>query len=133
MQHQDETYFPNALTFDPTRWLDPIEARRIDKAFVAFGKGSRGCVGLKYVLLLLPAHFPLLSRKPDLTRELLRNSLAYCELYVSLGTLFRRYDNLLSNHLTAEDWEYDDYFSGYSRPGATKFHVSAGGKGVKEG
>jgi cytochrome P450 len=48
MLHQDELYFPNALTFDPTRWLDPLEARRIDKAFVAFGKGSRGCVGLKY-------------------------------------------------------------------------------------
>ncbi|KAH7395782.1 cytochrome P450 monooxygenase-like protein [Cadophora sp. MPI-SDFR-AT-0126] len=98
MQHQDETYYPNALKFDPTRWLDPAEARRIDKAFVSFGKGSRGCVGI---------------------------NLAYCELYVSLGTLFRRYDNLLSNHLTAEDWEYDDYFSGYSRPGAAKFHVTA--------
>ncbi|KAG4433709.1 hypothetical protein IFR05_010818 [Cadophora sp. M221] len=104
MQHQDEKYFPNALTFDPTRWLDPLEARRIDKAFVAFGKGSRGCVGL---------------------------NLAYCELYVSLGTLFRRYENLLSNHLTAEDWEYDDYFSGYSRPGAAKFHVTTGGGGDK--
>ena len=57
MLHQDEIYFPNALKFDPTRWLDPLEARRIDKAFVAFGKGTRGCVGLKCVerpLLSLP-------------------------------------------------------------------------------
>ncbi|CZS93103.1 uncharacterized protein RCO7_07846 [Rhynchosporium graminicola] len=99
MQHQDELYFLNALKFDPTRWLDPVEARRIDKAFVPFGKGSRGCIGI---------------------------NLAYCELYVSLGTMFRRYENLLSNHLTEEDWEYDDYFSGYPRPGATKFHVTAG-------
>ncbi|KAL2074104.1 hypothetical protein VTL71DRAFT_7882 [Oculimacula yallundae] len=102
MQHQDEHYFPNALEFSPDRWLDPIEARRIDKAFVSFGKGSRGCVGL---------------------------NLAYCELYVSLGTLFRRYDKLLSNTLSKEDWEYDDYFSGYPRPGSTKFHVTARGEG----
>jgi cytochrome P450 len=50
--HQDENYFPNARKFDPTRWLDPKEARRIEKAFVPFSKGTRACVGIKYVSFL---------------------------------------------------------------------------------
>lgn len=45
--HQNEAYFPNASKFDPERWLDLNEARRLDKAFVPFGKGTRGCVGIK--------------------------------------------------------------------------------------
>lgn len=47
--HRDEAYFPNPDKFDPTRWLDPKEARRIDKALISFCKGTRGCVGIKYV------------------------------------------------------------------------------------
>jgi len=47
--HNNETYFPNPTIFDPSRWLDPTEARRLDKAFIPFGKGSRGCVGMKCV------------------------------------------------------------------------------------
>jgi cytochrome P450 len=46
--HQDEDYFPNPTKFDPDRWSDPEEARRMDKAFVPFGKGTRGCVGMPY-------------------------------------------------------------------------------------
>jgi cytochrome P450 len=44
---QDETYCPDPLKFDPTRWMDPKEARRIDKAFVPFCKGTTGCAGIK--------------------------------------------------------------------------------------
>jgi cytochrome P450 len=95
--HQDPEYFPDPLKFDPDRWLDPKEARRIDKAFVPFGKGTRGCVGMP---------------------------LAYCELYVSLGTLFRRFGNMKPNVLTPEDLVYDDHFSGYHPREATKFHVT---------
>jgi cytochrome P450 len=54
-------------------------------------------------------------------------SLAYCELYVSLRTLFRRFDNLVSNQLTEEDWAYNDYFSGYPTVESTKFCVTARG------
>jgi len=53
-------------------------------------------------------------------------SLAYCELYVVLGTLFRRFDNMKPNHLTAEDRVYDDYISACNPHEATKFHVSKG-------
>ncbi len=54
------------------------------------------------------------------------DSLAYCELYVSLGTLFRTFDNLVSNVLTEEDWAYNDYFSWYyPTVQSTKFCVTA--------
>jgi hypothetical protein len=54
--------------------------------------------------------------------------LAYCELYVTLGTLFRRFDQLEGNHLTADDLIYDDYFSSYHPLTATVFQVSGGVK-----
>ena len=52
--------------------------------------------------------------------------LAYCEIYVTLGTLFRRFENLKSNDLTEEDLVYNDYFSSYHSITATKFHVTPG-------
>jgi hypothetical protein len=57
----------------------------------------------------------------DLT---LFNSLAYCELYVTLGSVFRRFENLKANDLTEEDRAYNDYFSGQHPLDATKFHVN---------
>ena len=52
-------------------------------------------------------------------------SLAYCELYVTVGTLFRRFPKLKGNKLSAEDLVYDDYFSSYNPLSAKKFHVEA--------
>ncbi|RDW56886.1 hypothetical protein BP5796_12953 [Coleophoma crateriformis] len=96
MLHQDEGYFPKPQKFDPTRWSDPKDSRRMEKAFVPFGKGTRACAGM---------------------------NLAYCELYITLGTLFRHYDNLVPNHLTLEDLTYDDYFSAQIPLNAAKLHV----------
>jgi cytochrome P450 len=45
--HQREDYFPDSSKFEPERWLDPKEVRHMDKAFVPFSKGTRGCVGIK--------------------------------------------------------------------------------------
>lgn len=46
----DEEIFPEPRKFDPERWLDQrSEGRttsRLDKYIVAFGKGSRGCIGI---------------------------------------------------------------------------------------
>lgn len=138
MIHRNETYFPDPTRFDPTRWLDPKEVRRIDKAFVPFGKGSRGCAGIKYVqfLMLSPKHnlafshaFSFLPSQGEITvaNYLVHFSLAYCELYVTLGTLFRNYGEgkLKGNDLTEEDLTYNDYFSAQNAIDAKKFHVSA--------
>lgn len=50
-------------------------------------------------------------------------SLAYCELYVTIGTIVRRFAKLQGNELTAEDLIYEDYFSSYNPIAAKKFHV----------
>lgn len=42
-----------------------------------------------------------------------RYRLAYCELYVTLGRLFRRYDNLTTRKKQPEEMVYDDYFSAH--------------------
>lgn len=57
--------------------------------------------------------------------ELMLSSLAWCELYLTLGTLFRRFENLEGNHLTDEDLAYNDYFSAQIPINATKFQVNA--------
>lgn len=102
---QDEHYFPEPKTFDPGRWADPKEAQRFERAFIPFGKGSRACAGM---------------------------NLAYCELYVVIGTMFRRFPNLAGNRLTAEDLVYEDYFSAYNPLKARKFHVMLAPTSEKE-
>lgn len=45
--HHNEDYWPNSFKFDPDRWTTPESARRLDKAYVPFSKGSRMCIGIK--------------------------------------------------------------------------------------
>jgi cytochrome P450 len=45
VMHRNEDVFPDAMKFDPDRWLDPEHARFLDKHMVPFGKGTRQCVG----------------------------------------------------------------------------------------
>lgn len=59
--HQDESIFPNAGAFIPERW---IESPRLDRYLVSFSKGSRQCLGI---------------------------NLAYAEMYLCLGAIFRRF------------------------------------------
>lgn len=46
--HRDESVFPRALEFDPTRWMTSDEARlrEMNRSFMAFGAGVRMCLGL---------------------------------------------------------------------------------------
>lgn len=48
MQRNPEV-FPEPMKFDPSRWLDPIQYRKLDANIMAFGGGSRVCVGMPYV------------------------------------------------------------------------------------
>ncbi|KUJ12574.1 cytochrome P450 [Mollisia scopiformis] len=99
--HHNETYFPNATKFDPDRWADPANVKHMEKAYVPFGRGTRMCIGI---------------------------NLAYAELYVVLGNMFRRFDNMRPNELKPEDRVYNDYISARVPLTATRFHVSAGEK-----
>ena len=50
--------------------------------------------------------------------------LAYCELYVTIGTLLRRYPNLKTEKLEGRSLEYEDYFAPYRPIDAKLFSVS---------
>ncbi|KIW11714.1 hypothetical protein PV08_11016 [Exophiala spinifera] len=65
----DEKVFPEPRKFIPERWLDQVDegktTSRLDKYIVAFGKGSRNCIGMH---------------------------LAYAQLYMSVAAMVQRYD-----------------------------------------
>jgi cytochrome P450 len=46
MMHRNPNIFPDPDTFRPERWLDPANASKLEKSFVAFGRGSRQCIGM---------------------------------------------------------------------------------------
>jgi cytochrome P450 len=53
MMHRDPTVWPEPDKYSPERWLDPAEAKRLDKYLVNFSKGARQCIGMQYVLFVL--------------------------------------------------------------------------------
>ena len=51
--HHDEAVYPHSRSFTPERWLNSPKAENgssLDRYFVAFGKGARSCLGIKYVM-----------------------------------------------------------------------------------
>jgi cytochrome P450 len=51
--HNDERVFPNSRAFVPERWLGNPKTENgssLNRYFVAFGKGARSCLGIKYVI-----------------------------------------------------------------------------------
>lgn len=46
--HRHPDIFADPLTFNPDRWLGK-ESRELDNYLVAFSKGPRMCLGIKYV------------------------------------------------------------------------------------
>ncbi|KAL6402003.1 benzoate 4-monooxygenase cytochrome P450 [Ilyonectria robusta] len=100
MMHHDPVAFPDPEVFDPTRWTDPSAFHERERCLVAFSRGRRMCIG---------------------------HNLAWCEMYVTLGTLFRRFENLRPFEVTAEDMIYEDCFSAFNPPDKKKFKVIGGG------
>lgn len=45
LMHLDEGVYPSPKTFDPDRWTE--EAKRSDKAFAPFSRGTRICLGMQ--------------------------------------------------------------------------------------
>jgi cytochrome P450 len=63
--HRDDTIFPNPEQFDPHRWMDPNERKRMEPHFIPFTTGARGCIG---------------------------RNISYLEQIVIVATLFHRYE-----------------------------------------
>jgi len=99
LNHRDSTAFPSPDKFDPMRWLgdDPEAVRHREKLLTPFSRGSRACLG---------------------------QSLAMCEIYVAIGTLFHRFgDALAAYDVGPEDLVYEDYFIPFHPVTARKFRV----------
>ncbi|CZR67799.1 related to cytochrome P450 CYP3/CYP5/CYP6/CYP9 subfamilies [Phialocephala subalpina] len=98
MLNRNPQNFPEPEQFIPERWSDPEKSKRLEnKYFAPFGRGSRQCVGMH---------------------------LAYLELYIGIGSIFRNFDRLRVDNFGPEDLEFDDYFGPFFRPTQNKFHVA---------
>jgi cytochrome P450 len=85
----DPTIFPCPHEFKPERWLEEGAKERLEPYLLAFGKGTRMCLGL---------------------------NLAYAELYSILATMIRRFPKLELWETDASDIEaVADYFFGMWR------------------
>ncbi|RMD41165.1 hypothetical protein DV735_g3952, partial [Chaetothyriales sp. CBS 134920] len=81
LQHSDPTKFPEPERFNPDRWIEAPKG--LEKYIVSFSRGSRQCLGM---------------------------NLAAAELYMTIATVFRRFD-LELYQTTARDAEIaHDYF-----------------------
>ncbi|PPQ79817.1 hypothetical protein CVT25_002971 [Psilocybe cyanescens] len=79
--HRNPEIFPDPLRFEPERWLKDDSAE-LEKYLVAFSKGPRGCLGI---------------------------NLAWCELYLIIGTVFRKLD-LTPDNPSIENVSFREYF-----------------------
>ncbi|KAL8983026.1 MAG: hypothetical protein Q9205_002616 [Flavoplaca limonia] len=100
----DPAVFPDHMTYRPERWLNDPKApsgKQLSRYMVAFGRGTRSCVGMQ---------------------------LAYAELYIGISTLFRRFDfQLFETDRTAVDL-YMDTFVPRPMPGTKGVRVLVSGK-----
>lgn len=96
LMHRNPDAFPDPEKYDPERWLDPARAFYLDKFLVPFSKGRRICIG---------------------------QALAMCEVYMAIGLLFPRFDDLKATDVGLEDLVYEDYFGAFHPKNARKFKV----------
>ncbi|KAL4738853.1 benzoate 4-monooxygenase cytochrome P450 [Aspergillus similis] len=75
--HRDETAFPNPEEFLPERWLSE-KAKEVQKYFIPFSAGSRGCIG---------------------------RNITYLEQHVLIAALVRRFDFAFADPNWEMEWE----------------------------
>lgn len=52
VMHRNAELWPEPDRFDPERWVNPEEFKRLNKYMISFGKDSRNCLGMTYVFFL---------------------------------------------------------------------------------
>lgn len=95
---RDKDIFPDPEKFIPERWLEEKDRRRLDPYQVAFGKGSRICVGMQ---------------------------LAMSEMYLTFAAVLRRFGDVMELYETSEEnVAIDvDWFNPYTNKGARRVQV----------
>ncbi|KAK5325890.1 hypothetical protein LTR93_004113 [Exophiala xenobiotica] len=95
LMHHNETNFPDSYNFIPERWMDLESRKRLESYLVPFSKGSRQCVGQKYVdslpfsvlaVLFVPSSLVVPFTEQKYNRD---SSLARAEILLALAKLFR--------------------------------------------
>jgi cytochrome P450 len=51
LMHSDPEVFPEPSQFIPERWMEDVTPE-MNRNYVPFTKGSRNCLGMKYVTIL---------------------------------------------------------------------------------
>ncbi|KAL0066650.1 hypothetical protein AAF712_006253 [Marasmius tenuissimus] len=97
--HMNPSVFPSPERFIPERWISS-NARDLEKHLFAFSKGPRMCIGI---------------------------NLAWCELYLIMGNVFRKLEMEIHD-TTSKDLEFGDYFVPIFRGK----HLRAKVKGLRE-
>lgn len=46
LMHTDERLYPEPLSFNPDRWMDPEARRKLEKTYAPFSRGTRICLGM---------------------------------------------------------------------------------------
>ena len=103
--HHDPRIFAHPDEFLPERWMGQ-KGRELDRWMLAFNKGDRACIGIKY---FLPSS--CCSGEMMLTRKQ-KKSLACAELQLVVGNLFSRFELELFE-TTEEDMKMVDHFVGH--------------------
>ena len=107
--HLDPNIFASPMTFNPSRWLGKENANgRLEKYLIPFSKGTRACVGMKYVSVSYFSPFILPSLRsvgspvfgshrfePSPVPELAKPLLCFSPLTVSHSQLLAHPLNLL--------------------------------------
>jgi len=89
----DGSIFPDSHAFVPERWLAAPQNPPLERYMVSFGRGTRACLGIKYVspYSSFPSSPPYSLLILSFLADARKHSLAWTELYLTLGMLFRRY------------------------------------------
>ena len=92
--HLNPDVFPDPLAFRPERWMR-ADSQKLERYFVAFGRGPRSCIGIQYVPLGTIIHQSCLRDFVD--------SLAWSMLYHTVAHIFRKLD---LNPVSPDDLRY---------------------------
>ena len=98
--HHHEEIFPDSYAYKPERWLGnpkgPDGVKSLSRYMVAFGRGSRICLGMP---------------------------MAYAEIYITLATLMRRFEFSLyeTGRENVEFWQ--DFVTPQPKPGSLGVRV----------
>ena len=47
LMHWDEGVYPNARRFEPERWIDKKNIKKMEKSYAPFSRGTRICLGMQ--------------------------------------------------------------------------------------